>query len=141
MDKYNLIFKIALLISFNIYFISYLAYISYKKTLNTIKIYNYEKYLNLLNYFLLESYEIIYRDQIVRYFISGEKINKLQLENIIRLYIHDVLNLMGKKLEKEYIEFFGSYESLISYITGFIQKKIDTDELKKVISNNEEMFS
>jgi len=90
---------------------------------------NFKNYHNLLVYFLDISYEKIYKEQILIYSASSFKLDKRMEESILRDTIKLTLEIMGPKVEKILIEFYGSRKVLISNIIFLVNNRLDSDEI------------
>ena len=104
------------------------------KIINSNK-YTYKEIIELFNFFLEESYLIIYENDIFVYISNGVKdIPPAEKETIERNYIKQTIMLMGPKNEKQIINFFGSKESFIAYMARFIRKKINNDNIMRILN-------
>jgi hypothetical protein len=98
----------------------------------------YKNYKEIFTQFAIEAYEIIYKDQIMSFVMSGVSIVGEELETIKRNFIKLCFQLMGNKIEKILIQFYGTRETLISNFLTFFQKKIDDDELAEFVKKNKD---
>lgn len=101
--------------------------------------YKYNDIIALLNFFLEESYSIIYENDLISYVSNGVKdIPKEEKETIERNFVKQTIAIMGPKNEKLFLDFFGNdRKSFIFYIIRFIRKKFNNDYLLKVIRQEE----
>ena len=98
----------------------------------------YKIVIDLLNYFLTESYNQIYVDQIFAYTSNGQKsLPKNERETAERNFIKLAFSLMGIENEKILISFFGTRVTLMNNMILFFRKKLDEDSLSEIIKNQE----
>ena len=89
------------------------------------------------------AYDAIYKDQIVTYTTDGTVPDNEALDTIKKNYIKLSLSLMGPKVEKVLLTFYGNRETLMETIVLHLQSKIDNDQIldllkKKQGDDNEE---
>jgi len=89
------------------------------------------------------AYDAIYKDQIVTYTTDGTVPDNEALDTIKKNYIKLSLSLMGPKVEKVLLAFYGNRETLMGTIVLYLQSKIDNDQIldllkKKQGDDNEE---
>lgn len=98
--------------------------------------YTYKEIIELFNFFLEESYSIIYENDIFVYVSNGVKdIPTSEKETIERNFIKQTIMLMGPKNQKLIIDFLGNKESFIAYMIRFLRKKINNDNIIRIINN------
>lgn len=129
----DFILKVFFIYCFVLFIIEYLI-----KQYNRNK-YKYNEIIALLNFFLEESYSIIYENDLISYVSNGVKdIPKEEKETIERNFVKQTLAIMGPKNENLFLDFFGNdRKSFIFYIIRFIRKKFNNDYLLKVIRQEE----
>lgn len=129
----DFIVKVFFIYCFVLFIIEYLI-----KQYNRNK-YKYNEIIALLNFFLEESYSIIYENDLISYVSNGVKdIPKEEKETIERNFVKQTLAIMGPKNENLFLDFFGNdRKSFIFYIIRFIRKKFNNDYLLKVIRQEE----
>ena len=97
----------------------------------------YKTYLELLKYYSEESFQVIYKDQIVGFSINGQTIQGDELETAKRNYTKLCFELMGPNNEAALIKFFGKRENLITNMLIYFQKKCDDDGIMKLLNEQE----
>jgi len=116
------------------FFLSILVLIVYTKIKNKQFIIRYHKnYQQLFGYYLDMAYETIWKTQIVGYYNEGLKPSGSERETMTRNFCKSVVELMGPKLEKYFVEFFGSEEALWANIINFFDNRLDTDEIEDLL--------
>jgi len=109
---------------------------------NYMLVVKHTEHIVMLNTFLETTYEVVYKEQIVSFSVSGHKPDNETFETIRRNFIKLSLQMMGTLIVNELISFYGSHETLIKNIDIFFRMKSDNDELlelmQDVSSNNEE---
>jgi len=103
----------------------------------------FKNYTDLLTHYLEMAYDAIYKDQIVTYTTDGTVPDNEALDTIKKNYIKLSLSLMGPKVEKVLLTFYGNRETLMETIVLHLQSKIDNDQIldllkKKQGDDNEE---
>lgn len=98
----------------------------------------YKTVLELFNYFLEKSFEVIYNDQIIGYTSEGQKIiPDDELETIERNFIKLTFEIMGIENEKTFIMFFGDKKTVIDNIVLYARKQLSTDALAKIFQEQQ----
>ena len=97
-----------------------MVYYALLKCIRSIETFRYvgsnDKILSMFNYFCQQSFDLIYKDQILSHDTSGYKVTDNDLESSRRNYIRMVLELMGKNNKNLFIRFYGSETTMISNI-------------------------
>ena len=98
----------------------------------------YKTVVELLDYFLDRSYNVIYNDQIIGYTADGQKVIPAdEMETIERNFIKMTFMLMGSVNEKIFLSFYGSRTTLIDHMLIFVRKELNQDALAKLVQNYE----
>ena len=119
-------------------FLSILIYLCINQINKCLMMNKYKNILDLFDYFLSKSYDVIYTDQLSAYILSGHiQIPDDELETIERNFINLSFQIMGKNNEKLFILFFGSRVSMIKNMILFIREKINNSEIAKMIQKQE----
>jgi len=95
----------------------------------------YKIYIDLFNHFAEESFQMIYKDQIISYSVSGFTIQGDELETAKRNYIKLFFEIIGITHEKNLVVFFGKRETLIQNLLMYFQKKVEDDEIMKLLNS------
>lgn len=98
----------------------------------------YKNYLEIYNYFLDAAYQIVYKDQIIGYSMSGVTPQREELETAKRNFVKLAFELMGQHNMTLLITFFGTRDVLITNMLSYFQDKVDSDEISKILSIQEE---
>ena len=112
----------------------FIIYYFIRQTSYVIK---HKDYIATMEYFLEESYEMIYKDQILSYTASGYKPGPEELETIKRNFVKLSRSIMGTNIERCMINFFGDEVVLTNNILMFLQNRMDNDELVKIAKRNQ----
>ena len=127
---------IELLIS--IIFICVILYLCQVKISRYFLLNKYKTVVELLDYFLDRSYNVIYNDQIIGYTADGQKVIPAdEMETIERNFIKMTFMLMGSVNEKIFLSFYGSRTTLIDHMLIFVRKELNQDALAKLVQNYE----
>ncbi len=86
-------------------------------------------YSSLLLKFLEDSYEVIYRDQMLAYSAEGLTLDRETMETVKRNFIKLSFQLMGAKNEKILTHFYGTREVLIKNMIIYMQRRQDDDQI------------
>lgn len=98
----------------------------------------YKIVLETLEYFLNKSFEVIYNDQIIGYTSSGTKaIPNDEQETIERNFIKLSFEIMGSRVEKNVIDFFGNRKVVMSHMILFFRKKLIGDQLAQLFQEHQ----
>lgn len=117
-------------------FISILFFWSYYGIQRYILLNKYKIFLELFDYFLNKSYDVIYTDQLIAYTSAGvTNLPKEEQETIERNFIKVTLDIMGYENERTLIKFFGNERTLISNILIYFRQKLQTDQIAKLLNN------
>jgi len=101
------------------------------KLTNTSKYLNFEKYETLLSLYMDKSYVTIYKDHILVYSVDGLSPDEDDILKIQKLYIELLLTLLGPNLVNEYLDYFGSYDTLFKNAILYFDEKYESDSIKK----------
>jgi hypothetical protein len=104
-------------------------HISYQKRQSYIT--NFDYYITVLDYHLGKAFDIIYKDRILVFSMSGTKPD----EKDFKVYTNDfsrlVLKLLGPTLVKEFVFFYGDMDTLLFNIVEYFNNRSETDEIKE----------
>ena len=126
--------------AFVIIVISLLLIRSVQKSLSRYTLVNkYKNCLEILDYFLDKSYQIIYKDQLITYTSTGVVPQKDELETAKRNFIKLSFRLMGPEIEDILLNFYGDRETLITNMLTYFQEKLDSDEISNLTQQANEL--
>jgi hypothetical protein len=97
----------------------------------------YKTYLEMFGLFAEESFQVIYKDQIFAYSLNGQKIQGDELETAERNYVKLFFNICGPVVCDNLIGFYGERDILITNLVIFFQKKIQDDQIVKVLNDSD----
>lgn len=100
------------------------------------KIKNFESHISILEYYMLKSYNIIYKDRILIYSIEATKIDDKDFGVISKDFAYLALKLMGDNLKKEFVELYGNEETLIFNMIEYFNNKFENDEIREKAKEN-----
>lgn len=109
------------------FFVGYV--IKTKKNEHLVKDYAY--YQVMLDIFLQKAYDLIYKDEIFIYSLEATKLASSDFDLITKKYIRLVEKLMGPRIVKIYIDFFGNHETFIFYMAENFNARYEDDEIRK----------
>jgi hypothetical protein len=87
----------------------------------------HENYTKLLDTILENSYESVYKAQVIAYSANAIRPENDQLETIKRNYIKLAFQLMGPNVERALISFFGDRVTLIKAMIVYMETRLDSD--------------
>jgi len=96
---------------------------------------NSDSYFRTIDQILNNAYNTVYKEQVVAFSAEGLRPDSKTYETIQRNFIKLVLMLMGERVEKELVLFFGDAQTLIQYINTFFQSQLDNDEILEYVKN------
>jgi len=99
----------------------------------------YKNCLEMLDYFLDKSYQIIYKDQLITYTSTGVMPQKDELETAKRNFIKLSFTLMGPEIENIMLNFYGDRETLITNMITYFQDKLENDEISNLTQQSNEL--
>jgi len=102
---------------------------SYKKRQSYID--RHEQYLKVLDYYMEKAFDIIYKDRILVYSISGTKPDDDDLKKHSIDFAKLTLKLMGNTLIEEYNYLYGDEETFMFVIIEYFNTKAEHDEIKQ----------
>ena len=97
----------------------------------------YKNYIEIYKHFLEIAFDTIYKDQISPFSFNNTQAFSEQLETFERNYIKLCFELMGNKISKMLISFFGSRDTLIINMTMSFRSRIEVDEILKILSDKQ----
>ncbi len=118
---YFILFSIALLFSRWIY-------IDIKRA-RYIK--DFTKYINVLDYYMEKSYDMIYKDRVLTYSLEALKPNESEIDGIVQDYVILVQKFLGPMLQKELIFMYGDRETFIRNIIEYFNSKFEYDKVRE----------
>jgi len=122
----------------NIVFISIILFIFSKPIHRYFLLNKYKMIIDMFDYFLEKTYNVIYNDQIIGYTSNGHKtIPHDEMETIERNFIKLAFELMGRENEKIMSSFFGSKTVIIHNMVLYVRRELNKDELSKMIQQHE----
>jgi len=101
----------------------------------------YKTCIDLFNHFLDESYQIIYKDQLLPFSTSGLIPGGDDLETSKRNFVKLNFELMGPEVLGILIQFYGGRQVLITNMLAYFQAKLDDDEIMKMLNTVEKTSS
>jgi hypothetical protein len=96
----------------------------------------HKSYQTLLNFYLDTAYETIWKTQIIGYYNEGLKPSGAERETMARNFCKTVIEFMGSKIEKFFIEFYGSESALWSNVINYFEYRLDNDEVEDLIKKS-----
>jgi hypothetical protein len=97
---------------------------------------NFEQYATVLEYYMQKAYEIIYKDRILIYSLEAVRVTDIEFNIISKDFALLVFKLMGSNLKNEYVNLYGSEETLIFNLMEYFNRKFDDDEIRKKAEDN-----
>lgn len=107
---------------------------SYKKRQSYID--RHDKLVSILLYYMEKAYDIIYKDRIIAYSISGTKPDPDEMKQNSIDYGKVVLKLLGPNLIKEFTFLYGDEETFMFTIMEYFNTVSEHDEIKQDSINN-----
>lgn len=108
-------------------FLSSYYYYNYKRDYTIIL--NFENYIIVFDHFLMKSFSIIYKEDIFIYSIDAyTPSNK---DELCKKFIMLFLKLIGPRLKKQFVYFFGSEEALLANVVTYFSTKFEDDQIRK----------
>ena len=86
-----------------------------------------EKVYTILNTALQQVYNLIYRNHIVSYKVSGEQLNQQLLNTLRKQFLENVYIMIGPKVRRRLIKIHGNREAIDMYILFRFEEMIDQD--------------
>ncbi len=113
----------------------FLFIIAIKDVKKLVILNKYNNVLSLLDYFMKQAYDVMYRDGIFAYSASGTSAPQPEIETIQRTFIKLALNIMGPVNQKHFSYFFGGDVYLIENMALYFKGQLVKDELLKHVTN------
>lgn len=107
-----------------------------EKELLINKIDKFPSYLSILDHYMDNAYQIIYKDRIMVYSMEASRVPENELNTIVKDYISLTLKFMGSKLEDEFADLYGSYDTLYFVIGQNFFMKYEDDKIREASTNN-----
>ena len=95
-----------------------------------------ENYFSILQMEMQKSYQIIYKNSIFTYSYEGYRLDESEYNNALKDFNNLVLKLLGPGLQRNLIDFFGDYETLVLNISEYFNDRYENDELRETSMNN-----
>ena len=95
----------------------------------------YKTCIDLFDYFMDQSYQIIYKDQLLPFSTNGMVPGGDDLETSKRNFVKLNFQLMGPEVVNILIQFYGGRQVLITNMLTYFQSKLDDDEIMKILNN------
>ncbi len=125
-----------------IFVIIYILYLFLGKLINLKenqlilnKIDKHKSYLSVLEYYMAQSYSIVYKEKILVYSIEASRLPQNELNAVAKDYISLTIKFIGPKLEKEFVDFFGNYDTLYFNIGQYFYFKYEDDKIRESYTN------
>jgi hypothetical protein len=130
----NIVFIILFLI---LYFVTGLLLLDHfnKKRISE-KVDKFDKYVSILEYHMLRSYDIIYKDKILIYSLEGMKIDDKEFNIASKDFAYLVLKMLGPNLKDEFIDLYGDEDTLIFNVVEYFNTKFENDEVRERSKQN-----
>ena len=91
----------------------------------------HEQYMKVLDYYLEKSFDIIYKDRILVYSISGTKPDDNDIKKNSIDFAKLTLKLLGTTLTEEFVYLYGDEETFMFIIIECLKTKAEHDEIKQ----------
>lgn len=95
----------------------------------------HELYMKILDYYMEKAFDIIYKDRILVYSISGTKPDEDDIKKNSIDFAKLTLKLLGTTLAEEFIYYFGDEDTFIFTIVEYFNTKAEHDEIKQASIN------
>ena len=102
---------------------------NYKKRQSYID--KHEQYMKVLDYYMEKAFDIIYKDRILVYSISGTKPDEDDIKKHSIDFAKLTLKLMGSTIAQEYSYLYGDEETFMFVIIEYFNTKAEHDEIKQ----------
>jgi hypothetical protein len=96
----------------------------------------HEQYMKVLDYYMEKAFDIIYKDRILVYSISGTKPDEEDIKKHSIDFAKLTLKLLGTTLAEEYIYLYGDEDTFVFTIIEYFNTKAEHDEIKQASINN-----
>jgi hypothetical protein len=91
----------------------------------------FEQYMVLLEYVMKKAYEIIHKDRIMIYSLEATTLGEGEYNAALKDFINLTIRFLGSNLKEEFIEFFGTEETLLFNIAEYFSTNYENDEVRK----------
>ena len=95
----------------------------------------HEQYMKVLDYYMEKAFDIIYKDRILVYSISGTKPDDKDIKQNSIDFAKLTLKLLGTTLTEEFIYLYGDEDTFIFIIVEYFNTKAEHDEIKQSTIN------
>ena len=102
---------------------------NYKKRQSYVD--KHEQYIKVLDYYLEKAFDIIYKDRILVYSISGTKPDDEDIRKHSIDFAKLTLKLMGSTLGQEFNYLYGDEDTFMFIIIEYFNTKAEHDEIKQ----------
>ena len=128
---------ICLFFSLIIFFIIFLLILNTQDKNRIVnKIEHFSSYISILEYHMRKAYDIIYKDKILIYSLEAVKINDIEFNIVSKEFVLLVFKMIGENLKNEFIELYGSEETLIFNIVEYFNSNFENDEIREKAKQN-----
>jgi hypothetical protein len=107
---------------------------NYKKRQSYVE--KHTVYMIVLDYYLEKAFDIIYKDRILVYSISGTKPDDEDIKKHSIDFAKLTLKLLGKTLVQEFTYLYGDEETFMFTIVEYFNTKSEHDEIKQASINS-----
>jgi len=124
--------------------ITFILYIGIKNTFNRKPdlykkrqsyVDRHEQYMKVLDYYMEKAFDIIYKDRILVYSISGTKPDDKDIKKNSIDFAKLTLKLLGNTLTEEYVYLYGDEDTFMFIIIEYFNTKAEHDEIKQASIN------
>ncbi len=91
----------------------------------------HEQYMKVLDYYMEKAFDIIYKDRILVYSISGTKPDEKDIKKNSIDFAKLTLKLLGSTLTEEFVYLYGNEDTFIFIIIEYFNTKTEHDEIKQ----------
>ena len=91
----------------------------------------FEQYMVLLEFVMKKAYEIIHKDRIMIYSLEATTLGEGEYTAALKDFINLTMRFLGSNLKEEFIEFFGSEDTLLFNIAEYFSTNYENDEVRK----------
>ena len=106
---------------------------NYKKRQSYVD--RHEQYMKVLDYYMEKAFDIIYKDRILVYSISGTKPDEEDIKKNSIDFAKLTLKLLGSTLTEEFSYLYGNEETFMFIIIEYFNTKAEHDEIKQASIN------
>jgi len=124
-------FNISLILSVSIvcFFFALNLILKFRKKEFLIK--NFVDYTTILTFHMEKAYDMIHKDQVLVYSLEATKVPEEKINIASKDFITLVQKLIGPRLLKEFIFFYGNYETFAFSLAEYFSSRYENDEIRK----------